>query len=599
LWAPDKIREVILISTYCQAFLKLRSLAQALSLSFASCIGLAISPSGALAGGGPENVFLVVNANSDSSKTIANHYIELRKIPPNNVFYVDWKGSLGACSGKNFRDQILMPALKAIDDRKLTRQIDYLVYSSDFPWRMELRSVFPKDEFKAPFDPIASLTGATYLLAYMASENPAIVMPNVNWYVPGPIEPNISACQTLANVPSRGFRGRYLWDQNGRRTESSDSGQRYLLSTTLGVTRGRGNTVEEVLSYLRRSVAADGTRPRGTIYFMWNRDVRSSVRDKCFASVAQQINQAGGRATVRQGRLPDGAKDVAGVMAGVQSFDLAASRLTIMPGAICEHLTSAGGVLEAGAHQTALTEFLRHGAAGASGTVTEPRAIQAKFPLASLQLHYVRGCSLAEAFYQSISGPYQLLIVGDPLCQPWAVAPRVAVQGISDPKNVSGTLSLVPSQAAGGGQPVGTFELFVDGRLVASTPPGKTLMLDTTKLPDGFHELRLVGIRADSIETQGRQIVPLAVRNERAPVELQVAPQPGVSHAGKLRMRVRQPGATSIAIRQNSREVGRVQGESGEVEITAAMLGHGPVTLQAFSEGPEATVSSPVRISVN
>jgi hypothetical protein len=231
--------------------------------------------------------------------------------------------------------------------------------------------------------------------------------------------------------------------------------------------------------------------------------------------------------------------------------------------------------------------------------VIEPRAIQAKFPLASLQLHYVRGCSLAEAFYQSVSGPYQLLIVGDPLCQPWAVAPRVVVQGISDPKNVSGTLSLTPSQTLGGGRPVGVFELFVDGRLVAQTPPGKTLTLDTTKLPDGFHELRIVGVRADSIETQGRQIVPLTVRNKVAPVELQVAPQPGVGHGGKLKMHVRQPGATSIAIRQNSREVGRVQGESGEVEIPAATLGHGPVMLQAFSEGSAATVSSPVRISVN
>jgi uncharacterized protein (TIGR03790 family) len=588
-----------LISRHCKAVPKLRLLAQALSSSFALLVGLVTSPSDARAGGGPENVFLLVNSNSDSSKTIANHYIELRKIPPNNVFYVDWKGSLGACSGKNFREQILMPALKAIDDRKLTRQIDYLVYSSDFPWRMELSSVFPNDKFEAPFDPTASLTGATYLAAYMASENPAIVRPDINWYVPGPIEPNISACQKLANVPTRGFRGRYLWDKNGRRTETADAGQRYLLSTTLGVTRGRGNTVEEVLSYLRRSAGADGTRPRGTIYFMWNRDVRSSVRDKCFASVAEQINKAGGQATVRQGRLPDGATDVSGLMAGMQSFDLPASRLKILPGAICEHLTSAGGVLAAGAHQTPLTEFLRHGAAGASGTVTEPRAIQAKFPLASLQLHYVRGCSLAEAFYQSISGPYQLLVVGDPLCQPWAVAPRVAFQGVSDPKNVSGTLSLMPSQVAGGGQPVGVFELFVDGRLVARSAPGKTLTLDTTKLPDGFHELRIVGIRADSIETQGRQIVPLTVRNERAPVELQIAPQPGVSHAGKLRMRVRQPGATSIAIRQNSREVGRVQGESGELEIAAATLGHGPVTLQAFSEGPEATVSSPVRVSVN
>jgi hypothetical protein len=596
------MRDVILIgaiSTYTKAGRRSRTIVRALLCVIAGWISWTMMPSGGLAGGGPENIFLLVNSNSDSSKTVANHFIELRKIPPNNVLYVDWKGSLGVCSGKNFREQILMPALKAIEDRRLAPQIDYLVYSSDFPWRMELRSVFPHEKFEVPFDPTASLTGATYLASYLASENPAIVMPTANWYVPGPIEPNIWACQSLGNAPSRGFRSRYSWDQSGKRTQTASAGQRYLLSTTLGITRGRGNTIEEVITYLRRSVAADGTRPRGTIYYMWNKDVRSSARDKCYAGVAAQINQLGVRATVKQGRLPDGANDVAGLMAGVESFDLNASRVGILPGAICEHLTSAGGVMTAGAHQTPLSEFLRHGAAAASGTVTEPRAIQAKFPLPSLHLHYVRGCSLAESFYQSVSGPYQLLIVGDPLCQPWAVPPRLTVQGIPNPKNASGTLSITPSQAAGGGRLIGVFELFVDGRLVSRSSPGKTLALDTTKLPDGFHELRIVGTQADAIETQGRQIMSLIVRNQVAPVELEVAPRPGVSHLGKLKMRVRQPGATTIAIRQNSREVGRVQGESGEVEIPAAMLGRGPVMLQAFSEGPAATVSLPVRIQVN
>ena len=35
----------------------------------------------ARAGGGPENVFLLVNSHSEASKTIANHYIQLRHIP--------------------------------------------------------------------------------------------------------------------------------------------------------------------------------------------------------------------------------------------------------------------------------------------------------------------------------------------------------------------------------------------------------------------------------------------------------------------------------------------------------------------------------------
>ena len=63
-----------------------------------------------------------------------------------------------------------------------------------------------------------------------------------------------------------------------------------------------------------------------------------------------------------------------------------------------------------GAGQTPLSEFLRFGAAGASGTVTEPYSPSpTKFPSPMIQVHYARGCTLAEAFYQSVSGPYQLL----------------------------------------------------------------------------------------------------------------------------------------------------------------------------------------------
>ena len=48
-----------------------------------------------------------------------------------------------------------------------------------------------------------------------------------------------------------------------------------------------------------------------------------------------------------------------------------------------------------------------------------------------IHVHYARGCSLAEAFYQSVCGPYQLLIVGDPLCRPWANIPQVSVAAVA------------------------------------------------------------------------------------------------------------------------------------------------------------------------
>jgi hypothetical protein len=426
---------------------------------------------------------------------------------------------------------------------------------------------------------------------------PLLVMPGINWYVPGNMTANQLQCTQLANVTSRGFRSRYLWDENGNKVDDVTKGQRYFLSTMLGVTQGRGNTVPEVLSYLRRSVAADGTKPPGTIYFMWNKDIRSSTRDKCFSAVAAQINALGIKAQVQQGRMPDGAKDVAGLMAGVDEFSLAKSKVSIRPGAICEHLTSAGGILSAGDFQTPLTEFLRFGAAGASGTVAEPHAIQAKFPLPSLQLHYARGCSLAEAFYQSITGPYQILIVGDPLCQPWASFPKILVEGIKADDKIKGKVSIKPSSYAAKVRPIAMFELYVDGRLVARNAANTTLELDTTRVPDGYHEMRIIGTVADAIETQGRLIMPFYTENRDAVLDFKVASLHAAADA-KFRVSVRQPGAKFITIRQNSRDVGSVKGEAGDVDVSAATLGRGPSMLQAFSEGDAPAISAPVRVEV-
>ena len=564
----------------------------------AAIVVLSLAARAAWAGGGPENVLVVVNANSDSSKTIANCYVQMRQIPAKNVVYLDWKGNVEWCYGKPFVDGILKPTFAAITDRHLDLQIDYIVYSSDFPWRIYINTLYPDEKFPEAFNPVASITGGTYLSGYLRGDNPAIVMPTTNWYVPAPRDENVVRCKQLADVPSRAFRSRYLWDKEGKRTRDASEGQRYVLSTMLGVTSGRGNSVDEVLLYLRRAAAADGTRPRGTIYFMKNNDVRSKTRHDCFDAVAEQIKRLGVQAVVQSGTIPEDAKDVAGIMAGTAKFDLAKANDRILPGAICEHLTSSGGSLLATSAQTPLSEFLKYGAAGASGTVVEPRAIQAKFPLPSLQLHYARGCSLAESFYQSIAGPYQLLVVGDPLCQPWAVIPTVTVDGIQPQQEVEGVVAIKPSAKIKPPYKVQGFELFVDGRLVARCLPERTVQLNTANLPDGYHELRVVGIGATSIETQGRAIVPFFAKNHGVELQWTVTPEKDVARDGVIRVSAHQPGATAIVILQNARELARVEGEAGDVEILAAKLGRGPVTLQAVSEGEQPAVTAPIRLQV-
>ena len=229
-------------------------------------------------------------------------------------------------------------------------------------------------------------------------------------------------------MPSLGFRNTYGWDAKGERT-ASDKDLRYLLSVMLAVTSGRGNSVPEALDALRAAAGAAGARPKGTFYFMRNENIRSTVRDWLFPSAVAKLRAMGLAAELEDGIVPLAKPDVMGAVIGAIEYDWKASGSKILPGAICEDFTSAGGILTVGAYQTPLTRLIACGAAGSSGTVAEPLAIEEKFPSPFIHVHYARGCTLAEAFYQSVATPYQLLIVGDPLCAPWREQPDVVIEG--------------------------------------------------------------------------------------------------------------------------------------------------------------------------
>jgi len=466
----------------------------------------AVSSAPARAGGGPENLFLVVNSNSPDSLAVANAFVALRGVPPINVLMLPWTAGTESATIAAFRTDLLTPILRAIDGRKLSPHIDAIVYSSDFPWRIDFAAELPKEIAGNDKFPSGSLTGMTMLYAAVQQSTPGYLDPASNRYW-RPL--NQDGVPTVTN----GFRGWYGWGPQGELMESG--GSRYLLSVMLGVTAGRGNTVPEVVASLVSAAAADGTHPKGTIYFMTNSDVRTTTRSSAFPAAVAELKLLGVASEVVVGTLPVGKRDVAGLMTGAADFDWAKSGSTIVPGAICENLTSYGAIFTPTVSQTPLSEFLRAGAAGSSGTVIEPFAIGSKFPHASIQVHYARGASLAEAFYQSVRSPYQLLVVGDPLCQPWAKVPVVEVVVASDSSNLepdqqlSGLVELEPRAHVPGGGTVDRFELFVDGMRLEQCGLGEHFSLDTLLMSDGYHELRVVAIESSPIETQGRWIMPV------------------------------------------------------------------------------------------
>lgn len=408
----------------------------------------------------------------------------------------------------------------------------------------------------------------------------------------------------IANLPARyaptmSFRNGYLWGQNGLINSSETEGNRYILSTMLAINRNQGNSERETLDYLKTSVQADGSKPNGTFYFTKTRDVRTTTRDKGIDEAVEELKRLGFKTEVVTTGIPQGKRDVIGLTMGAANFKWPASN-QIVPGAICENLTSFGGRLMPGAKQTKLTEFLRHGAAGSSGTVIEPFAIQAKFPHPRIHVHYVKGCTLAESFYQSVSGPFQLLIVGDGLCQPWADVPKIVVAGdLKSGKTLKGKIQF-EVQSVQSKKPVRLIEMYINGRLVRKINSWQSgrIELDTSAMPDGYHEFRFVGIASGTIQTRGSIVIPVVVNNQGRVVSL----KPSLLTAkidDQITFSVKAEGAEEIQLVHNSRVLISAKNDKARMKVAAHKFGRGPVSVLAEAKyGNETVRSKPIQLSI-
>jgi len=553
---------------------------------------LCLAATAARAGLGGENVAVVVNADSTASMAVANEFIALRKIPPTNVVYLSLGTPTDAATitVEIFRDKILQPVLRELARRGLAGQIDCVAYSSDVPYAVRVEADVRDVELPRQATKTASINGMTYLYRFVLAKSPAYLSMKANRYARRPVtrrEDDLKGRYAGAIAPTRGFRSLYAWGPEGQRVAAGE-GPQYLLSIMLAVTSGRGNTVDEALAYLRRSAAADGTRPDGTIYYMVNGDIRTRTRQWGYRAAIDSLQAVGVAAELRRGLVPIARKDVMGLMTGTATFDWNAGGSRIRPGAICEHLTSNGGVMRSGGNQTPLSVFLRHGAAAASGTVTEPYAIAAKFPSPFVHYHYARGCTLIEAFYQSVPGPYQLLIVGDPLCRPWAVVPAVTLEGLRDNQEAAGDLKLTAGVAADPAVTVGGYEIFLDGRRIGTCGPEGRFRLGAGSVDEGYHELRVVAVAGGDLETRGVRIVPFFYGTTAQRPTLSAACDDPVTLGDPVVLSARLEGADRIDLHHNGRVVGSVAGAVGTARIDSERIGPGVVTIIPVASLPDA-----------
>lgn len=183
-------------------------------------------------------------------------------------------------------------------------------------------------------------------------------------------------------------------------------------------------TVEQARAMIDRGIAADhslglrGALP-AQVYFLATSDAARSVRERVFPPAGPQRRHVIDVHVERTNtfRRRDRLLLVETGLARLTGLDT----LGWVPGALADHLTSFGGVLDQTGGQTTALAWIESGVTASYGTVSEPCNHLEKFPHPQkLLLHYVQGSSALEAYWKSVAWPQQGVFVGEPLAAPFA-----------------------------------------------------------------------------------------------------------------------------------------------------------------------------------
>lgn len=394
---------------------------------------------------------------------------------------------------------------------------------------------------------------------------------------------------------SRHFQSNDYWGKNGWINGSESQGQRYILSTMLAVTGKNGSTLDQALKQIQSSCKADGSHPRGKFFFSKNKDIRSTIRHSQFTFAAKELSQMGFDVEVSNQLFPKNESRILGATLGSPTIDWGKSNSRFVGGAICDNLTSYGAWW-AKSGQTKITDYLNAGAAGASGAVYEPYAIPAKFPNANLQVHYARGSTMAEAFYQSVDSPFQLLIVGDPLCCPFGNFPKFSVKGLKNRSVQTEDITLNLTESSGS-PPIGSYDFLIDGKFIKSNSRSGQVSISIEGLSEGYHEMRIIAVSNSLLKTTKTKKIEFWVRKSGFKLAIEVN-QNKLASDKFLEISASSQTENPIEIRQNARVIGQVR--NGEpLKIKASLLGLGRFNVQGYvSLENELIASVPVEIEV-
>jgi hypothetical protein len=541
---------------------------------------LALSAGLAHAGGTPENALLIIDPLSPASLHVGNYYWHARALLPNAVLYLDPDSS----NYPTWVSTIQPGFLGELAQREIRSQIDYAIVTPGNGFFVSAPGLLS--------DSCAPVTRFSMSGLFTIAQNSAEILT-------GTLPSTATNHYFGTTLAGRFFDSetRYIFGN----PNTNAAARAYFIGCMLGYDGTLGNSVGEILDMIDRSVAADGTRPAGTFYFMNNSaDSARNVRASSFGPVITAMPGYGHAALQINGTLPVGRHDCLGIMTGFASGDIVGADITLTPGAFADHLTSYAATFDSSS-QTKMSEWIRKGASGTSGAVEEPCNYTGKFPHPRLHAVYAQGLSLGESFLRShASNPFQTLFVGDPLTRTFTHIPSVSVPDA--PMNpVSGTITLTPlASTTAPAATIASFDLLIDGVVRQTTTPGSGFTIDTSELNDGWHDIRVLAYDSTTIRSVGRWLGDLEVSNWGREAALVATPAAGdLTTVFSIDVSVVGPEPDHVRLLHQGRVVGSRSG-SGPIAIHGRILGTGPVTLWADATFPDGTEvrSRPISVQV-
>jgi uncharacterized protein (TIGR03790 family) len=303
---------------------------------------------------------VVVNESDPLSVQIAEYYAARRGIVFSNVVRIGFPPGRAALTASEFS------AIKAQVDEQTLPHVQAFALAWAAPYRVDCMSITAA--FAFGFDPAFCAEG----------------------------------CKPTRLSPYFGSRVRLPYAQLGMRPAMA------LAATSF----------EQAKALINRGVESDGTFPSGTAYLLASSDRARGVRNGSYALVPA-LARGGVRVRLVEGDALRDAKDVLFYFIGKARVE-ALETLAFLPGAIADHLTSAGGQLLEETGQMSALRWLDAGATGSYGTVVEPCNYPQKFPHPPLVVAgYLRGDTLIEAYWRSVAMPGQGIFIGEPLAAPF------------------------------------------------------------------------------------------------------------------------------------------------------------------------------------